>query len=209
MIHRTPVARFPSAFLCGEIDRLLTVRERGFPDWISCVCATGEPWSSPIARKPFAGGVTVNDARARPSILDDVAVRAARDGARFQGDGGGQDPGPPPRGGVLQRHHGQERGIRGERSRRGGQAGASAGVLQPRQVRAPAIRARYATLRRDRHPGGDARATPRGSRRAPAGPNPPPFCHPGPTSRHAWLTPRPLTPRSTGFPAWSRPRRAR
>ena len=38
---------------------------------------------------------------------------------------------------------------------------------------------------------------------------PPPFCHPGPPRSHARLTPRPLTPRSTGFPAWSRPRRAR
>ena len=144
----------------------------------------------------------MNDARARPSILDDVAVRAARDGARLQGDGGGQDPGPPPRGGVLQRHHGQERGIRGERSRRGGQAGASAGVLQPRQVRAPAIRARDATLRRDRPPRGDARATPRGSRRAPAGPNPPPFCHPGPTSQSRTAhtpTPHPTIDRLPGM----------
>ncbi len=100
-------------------------------------------------------------------VLNDVSVRAARDGHGHQGDGGGEDPRPPPRGGVLQRHHGQERAVRREGPRGGGQAREAARVLQPGQVRATRARAPSPRSARARdHPRTNPRA--RGKPRAPS-----------------------------------------
>ena len=68
------------------------------------------------------------------SKRDHVAVRSKSDGGGQAGGGGVLQAGRSPRRGVLQRHHGEERSVRGEGSRRGGQAGQAARVLQPRQA---------------------------------------------------------------------------
>merc|ERR1712216_457562 len=75
---------------------------------------------------------TLQDARL--SKRDHVAVRSKSDGGGQAGGGGVLQAGRSPRRGVLQRHHGEERSVRGEGSRRGGQAGQAARVLQPRQA---------------------------------------------------------------------------
>ena len=196
------VARVPIGVFIREIDRLLTVRDADFPTRFFLFSRDRRASVEPDRAETLGRGVTVNDARARPSILDDVAVRAARDGARLQGDGRGQDPGPP----------------RGEYYNATMAKNAEYVVKDPAAVDklgrqlvfsnlAKCVRPRFARAsrpsHRDRLPRRDARATPRGSRRGPRRTEPPTVL---PTwthlAFHAWLTSPPLTPPSTGFPAW-------
>ena len=144
----------------------------------------------------------MNDARARPSILDDVAVRAARDGARLQGDGRGQDPGPPP----AVEYYNATMAKNAEYVVKDPAAVDKLGRQLVFSNLAKCVRPRFARAsrpstaidspaRRARHPAGFA-------------PRPPPDRTPTvlPTwthlAIHAWLTSPPLTPPSTGFPAW-------
>ena len=74
-------------------------------------------------------------ARSRPGTrVRDVAVRRAGDRHGHEGAGRGEDPGSAPGGGVVQRHDGEERAVRGERSRGCGQVREAAHLLEHGQA---------------------------------------------------------------------------